>query len=210
MFTGLVEEVGSVVRLEQGYNVCRLSIAADKIFSDLKIGDSVAVNGVCLTAERIDGNIFTADVMNETLRRSNLGELTSGSHVNLERAMSAGGRFGGHIVSGHIDETGRIISVERDDNAVIMRIQADNIRYVVEKGSVAIDGISLTVADVGRDNFSVSLIPHTREVTVLKYKNKGSVVNLEFDIIGKYVERLCGMQNEKKGITMEYLIENGF
>jgi len=209
MFTGLIEEVGTVINLERGYNICRISISAEKIFSDLKIGDSVAVNGVCLTAENINKNIFTADVMNETLRRSNLGELTAGSRVNLERAMKADGRFGGHIVSGHIDETGRIISVERDDNAVIMRIKADNTRYAAEKGSVAVDGISLTVADVNKDDFSVSLIPHTREVTVLKYKNKGSVVNIEFDIIGKYVERLCGGGKEK-GITVEFLRENGF
>ncbi len=208
MFTGLIEEIGETVRLERGYNVCRLSIRADKIFSDLKTGDSVAVNGVCLTAERIDGNIFTADVMNETLKRSNLGLLKTGDSVNLERAMKADGRFGGHIVSGHIDETGRIESVFQDENAVIIKIAADNLKYVIEKGSVAIDGISLTVVDVSDRDFSVSIIPHTRSSTTLKNKNKGGIVNLEFDAVGKYVERL--LSTNKKGITMEYLIENEF
>lgn len=216
MFTGLIEETGTVIKLERGYNLCRLSIKADKIFSDLTAGDSVAVNGVCLTADKIDGNIFTADVMNETLKRSNLGELKSGSSVNLERAMLAGERFGGHIVSGHIDETGRIISVTRDDNAVIIKIAADNLKYVVEKGSIAIDGISLTVTDVSKDDFSVSIIPHTLENTILKNKNKGSIVNLEFDIVGKYIEKFfqcigSGSINSKGGgITFDYLIENGF
>lgn len=211
MFTGLIEETGTVIKLEKGYNLCRLSIKADKIFSDLKIGDSVSVNGVCLTADKIDGNIFTADVMNETLRRSNLGELTSGYQVNLERAVPAGGRLGGHIVSGHIDETGRIISVTRDDNAVIIKISADNLKYIVEKGSIAIDGISLTVTEVNEHDFSVSVIPHTRENTALKNKNKGSIVNLEFDITGKYIEKFIqDIYKKSGGITVDYLIENGF
>ncbi|MCH5186562.1 MAG: riboflavin synthase [Oscillospiraceae bacterium] len=209
MFTGLIEETGTVIKLERGYNICRLSIKAEKIFSDLKTGDSVAVNGVCLTAESIDGNIFTADVMNETLRRSNLGKLSPGSPVNLERAMPANGRFGGHIVSGHIDETGRIVSVTRDDNAVIIRIAADNMRYITEKGSVALDGISLTVAEVTDRDFTVSVIPHTRKMTALRYKDKGSEVNIEFDIIGKYVERFAGKKEESR-ITLDYLKENGF
>ena len=186
------------------------------ILEDLKIGDSVAVNGVCLTATSIGAGGFTADVMHETLNRSSLGALQKGSHVNLERAMLANGRFGGHIVSGHIDGTGTIGSIQKDDNALWYTILADAklLRYIVEKGSVTIDGISLTVADVQSDRFAVSLIPHTAKVTVLGEKRTGDIVNLETDIIGKYVEKLMKPTVEetkqKSGITMEFLAENGF
>lgn len=216
MFTGIVEEMGQIRSIVRGASSAVLSIEANLILEDLKIGDSVAVNGVCLTATSIGAGGFTADVMHETLNRSSLGALQKGSHVNLERAMIANGRFGGHIVSGHIDGTGTIGSIQKDDNALWYTILADAklLRYIVEKGSVTIDGISLTVADVQSDRFAVSLIPHTAKVTVLGEKRTGDIVNLETDIIGKYVEKLLKPAEEetkqKSGITMEFLAENGF
>lgn len=216
MFTGIVEEMGQIRSIVRGASSAVLSIEANLILEDLKIGDSVAVNGVCLTATSIGAGGFTADVMHETLNRSSLGALQKGSHVNLERAMIANGRFGGHIVSGHIDGTGTIGSIQKDDNALWYTILADAklLRYIVEKGSVTIDGISLTVADVQSDRFAVSLIPHTAKVTVLGEKRTGDIVNLETDIIGKYVEKLMKPAVEetkqKSGITLEFLAENGF
>ncbi len=192
MFTGIVEEMGTIRSIRRGAHSAVLSIGADTVLSDLKIGDSVAVNGVCLTATALDGGGFTADVMHETLHRSSLGALSPGQPVNLERAMAADGRFGGHIVSGHIDGTGTIAALRRDDNAVWYTVSAAPalLRYIVEKGSIAIDGISLTVAAVEADRFSVSVIPHTAAVTMLGDKRPGDTVNLETDIIGKYVEKL--------------------
>lgn len=219
MFTGIIEEKGTVLDIYKTSVAARIKVAGNRIFSDLKIGDSVAVNGVCLTAAEISEETFTADVMNETFSRSSLAELKKGSHVNLERAMSAGGRFGGHIVAGHVDGTGKIRGIEKDDNAVRYEIEAaqEILRYIVEKGSVAIDGISLTVTEVDSDSFSVSVIPHTAKETVLSEKNIGDRVNLENDIIGKYVERLMGFRQEKKenynksdDITMDFLAENGY
>lgn len=215
MFTGIVEELGTVRAIRRGTRSAVLSIGAELVLSDLKIGDSVAVNGVCLTATGKDSGGFTADVMHETLDRSSLGTLTPGSPVNLERAMPANGRFGGHIVSGHIDGTGTITAVRRDDNALWYTVQTDLklLRYVVEKGSVTIDGVSLTVASVEADRFSVSLIPHTAAVTVLGRKGPGDTVNLETDIIGKYVEKLLKPREEdpcEPGITLDFLRENGF
>lgn len=214
MFTGIVEELGTVRAIRRGAHSAVLSIGAELVLSDLKVGDSVAVNGVCLTAASVDGSGFTADVMHETLDRSSLGALTCGSRVNLERAMAADGRFGGHIVSGHIDGTGTITATRRDDNAVWYTVQADPklLRYVMEKGSVAIDGISLTVVSVEQDQFSVSIIPHTAAATALGQKRPGSTVNLETDIIGKYVEKLLCSQTEtpQRSITWDFLLENGF
>lgn len=212
MFTGIVEEIGTVRKIARGQKAY-LEIQADKIFSDIHIGDSIAVNGVCLTVTSFSGKVFTADVMNETFSRSSLGSLKAGSHVNLERAMPANGRFGGHIVSGHIDGTGKITNIKKDGNAVWYKISASEniIKYTVEKGSIAIDGISLTVARVERDNFSVSIIPHTSEETILSEKKLGDTVNLENDIIGKYVERFLNFDKTgKSGITMDFLAENGF
>ena len=217
MFTGIVEETGSIASIERGTSSAKLYIKGDKIFSDLALGDSVAVNGVCLTAASIEGNVFAADVMPETLRRSNLGTLTVGSEVNLERAMSANGRFGGHIVSGHIDGTGTITNMKREDNAVWVTIHAADsiLKFIIEKGSIAIDGISLTVAGLGDGFFKVSIIPHTGEETILLRKHRGDVVNLENDVIGKYVERLLsfGQGSGSSGsgsVSMELLAENGF
>lgn len=215
MFTGIVEEMGVLRSVRRGAHSAVLSIGAETVLSDLKIGDSVAVNGVCLTATTVDAGGFTADVMHETLNRSSLGALVPGSPVNLERAMAANGRFGGHMVAGHIDGTGTITARRQDDNAVWYTVSAapSLLRYIVEKGSIAIDGISLTVASVEADRFSVSVIPHTAAVTVLGRKRPGDIVNLETDLIGKYVEKLLRPAEDtapKGGISLKFLMENGF
>lgn len=216
MFTGIIEETGTVKSVVKGKLSAVLTIEADKVLEGTRVGDSIAVNGVCLTATSIAGKAFQADVMAETLRRSSLGTLGRGSRVNLERAMAADGRFGGHIVSGHIDGTGTVLSLKQEDNAVWVEIQAppEILRLIVEKGSIAIDGISLTVATVGEQSFSVSVIPHTGQETTLLQKKPGEVVNLENDVIGKYVERLLhfsGQKEQKKSnITMDFLAKNGF
>ena len=216
MFTGIVEELGTIRAIRRGASSAVLSIGAGTILDDLKVGDSVAVNGVCLTATQVDGGGFTADVMHETLDRSSLARLAPGDKVNLERAMAAGGRFGGHIVSGHIDATGTITDRRRDDNAVWYTVSAPAalLRYVVEKGSIAIDGISLTVAAVEADRFSVSVIPHTAAVTVLGGKRPGDPVNLEADLIGKYVEKLLRPAQappaRHSALSLEFLAEHGF
>ena len=225
MFTGIIEETGKIESVANGNKSAIITIIADKVLKGTKIGDSIAVNGVCLTVTSMSGNKFTADVMAETIRRSSLGTLKHGSKVNLERAMAADGRFGGHIVSGHIDGTGVIRSLEREDNAVWVEIETPDklLKYIVEKGSIAIDGISLTVAKLTDDSFSVSVIPHTGEETTLLAKKPGDIVNLENDIVGKYVERLMNFNTSQKSpfdnktatstksnITMDFLTENGF
>lgn len=218
MFTGIIEEVGTVASIKKGANSAVLTIQARTILDDVKLGDSIAVNGVCLTVTALTPSAFSADVMHETLNRSSLGKLHSGSTVNLERAMAANGRFGGHIVSGHIDGTGVISQIERDDNAVWYTIQADAgiLRYIIEKGSIAIDGISLTVAKVSAKDFSVSIIPHTAANTTLAARRSGDVVNLENDCIGKYVEKLLGQPapqtntSTKSNITMALLAQAGY
>lgn len=216
MFTGIVEEVGKIIDVKKGANSSRLIIGAEKIFSDMNVGDSVAVNGVCLTVTDFEKNMFWADVMSETLSRSSLGSLKKGSLVNLERAMAANGRFGGHIVSGHIDGTGVIKSMKKDDIAVWVSISAPKniLKFIVEKGSVALDGISLTVAEIGDDEFKVSVIPHTGGNTSLLLKKAGDIVNIENDIIGKYVERLMSFKTDStaksSGISLEFLADNGF
>lgn len=217
MFTGIIEELGTVKAVKKGAKSAVLSIEAGKIFDDIHLGDSIAVNGVCLTVTEYSGNIFKADVMNETLMRSSLGSLKTGSKVNLERAMAANGRFGGHIVSGHIDGTGVISDLTKDDIAVWVTIKTTPgiLRLIVEKGSIAIDGISLTVARVSEIDFAVSIIPHTGANTTLLMKNKGDVVNLENDITGKYIEKLLGLTKEhetksESKITREFLTKYGF
>ena len=194
MFTGIIEEVGRVLSVRKGAHSCVLTVKASTVLEDVHLGDSIATNGVCLTVTDFSKETFSADVMPETLNRSSLGALRPGSPVNLERAMLAGGRFGGHIVSGHIDGTGIIRSIKEDDNAVWYTIEANPAitRLIVEKGSIAIDGISLTVAGVIDTSVSVSIIPHTRAQTNLVSKRVGDVVNFENDCIGKYVERLLG------------------
>jgi riboflavin synthase len=217
MFTGIIEETGEYLGLQKGASSAVLTIRASKVLSGTAVGDSIAVNGVCLTVVRLFPDRFLADVMPETLRRSTLGDLKTGDQVNLERAMAADGRFGGHIVAGHVDGTGVIRSIRPESNAVLYTISADPkiLRYIVEKGSVAIDGISLTVASLADDSFTVSVIPHTREITALAFRKAGDQVNLENDIIGKYVERLImpGSSNTSdsgSGISMDFLVENGF
>ena len=215
LFTGIVEELGTVKQVVSGSAWGQIEIAGQKVLEGTKLGDSIAVNGVCLTVTNLRSDSFTADVMAETMRRSNLGSLKKGDQVNLERAMAAAGRFGGHIVSGHIDGTGTITALRKDDNAVWYTVQAapSLLRYIVEKGSITIDGISLTVASVEPDRFSVSIIPHTAAVTILGQKRAGDIVNLETDIIGKYVEKLLqprAEQPKSSGISLEFLINNGF
>lgn len=216
MFTGIIEDIGDVISIRHEGDSAILEIKSKKIMDDVKLGDSIAVNGVCLTARSISGDTFTADVMAETLRRSSLGTLKSGSKVNLERAMLLNGRFGGHIVSGHIDGTGTIVNTKREANAVWVEISADSkiLKFIIEKGSIAIDGISLTVAYVDEKVFKVSIIPHTASETTLLTKKVGDIVNLENDIVGKYVENLLrpadDLKPAGKGLSMETLIENGF
>lgn len=215
MFTGIVEEVGTIERIQRGVHSAILHIRAQNILNDLHLGDSVAVNGVCLTVVSFHAQGFAADVMHETLNRSTLSALRGGSRVNLERAMPANGRFGGHIVAGHVDGTGTVRGVERDDNAIWYTIQAEAgvLRYVVEKGSIAVDGISLTVATVGKEEFFVSVIPHTAQVTVLRDRKPGDQVNLETDVIGKYVEKLLTPppdQPSERGLTLEFLTRCGY
>lgn len=217
MFTGIIEEVGVIDSIKKGTRSSKLWISGEKIFEDLKLGDSVAVNGVCLTVSYFKGKTFEADVMSETLSRSSLGNLKAGSRVNLERAMAANGRFGGHIVSGHIDGVGSIFKMQRDDNAVWIGIKTDMklSKYIIEKGSIAIDGISLTVARESEREFWVSIIPHTGSETTLLQKQVGDIVNLENDVIGKYVERFVNYK-EKEGtfktstITRDFLVKSGF
>lgn len=215
MFTGIIEETGNVKGIKKGINSSTLSIEGNLIFSDIKIGDSIAVNGVCLTVKEFSEKNFVADVMHETLKRSTLGNLVAGNLINLERAMSANGRFGGHMVSGHIDGTGKIKRIREDGNAKLYTIEADKkiIGYIVEKGSIAIDGISLTVMSVSTMEFTVSVIPHTLKSTVLLNKKTGEEVNLENDIIGKYVEKILELKNEKKtetSITKDFLEKTGY
>jgi len=220
MFTGIIEEIGKITGVIKGQRSSQLWVQGAVIIDDLKLGDSVAVNGVCLTVSQLSENKWMADVMSETLSRSNLGDLKGGSVVNLERAMPANGRFGGHIVAGHIDGTGRIIQIIKDDNAVIFEIGAPLkiLRYIIEKGSIAIDGISLTVIEMTADSFKVSIIPHTIKQTILGIKKPGDPVNLENDLVGKYIEKLLlnpapktDRNLEKSaGLTIDFLTEAGF
>lgn len=211
MFTGIVEELGTLAAVKRGANSAVLNINALLVTRDMKIGDSISVNGVCLTVTGFDAKSFRADVMHETLNRSSLAYVHTGARVNLERAMSASGRFGGHIVLGHVDGVGEIFDIRRDDNAVIYTIRADSsvLRYIVGKGSVAVDGISLTVAEVTDTYFIISMIPHTAAATALSDKKRGDRVNIETDVIGKYVERLLTKQSNA-GITIDKLKEYGF
>ena len=192
MFTGIIEELGKVSAIEKQPDAIRLTISCGKVLSDLKRGDSISCSGTCLTAMEIDGSSFTADVMLETLKRSSLSEVKVGDVINLERAMQHETRFGGHIVQGHVDGVGEVISREKSDNWdwVRIRIPADLMKYLVMKGSITIDGISLTVNELGDDHIAVSLIPETLEVTTLGYKNPGDKVNVEADVLAKHIERL--------------------
>lgn len=215
MFTGIIEEIGRIEQIQKGRHSAVLTIRAQIIPEDLKAGDSIAVNGICLTVTSFSSGSFSADVMHETLNRSTFAHLKRNSRVNLERAMPANGRFGGHIVTGHVDGVGKIIGIRRDDTAIWYTLQAEPsvMRYIVEKGSVAIDGISLTVARKFSDRFSVSAIPHTVRVTTLNERREGDLVNLENDIIGKYVDRLlnpAAAQQADGTLTKEFLFKCGY
>jgi riboflavin synthase len=217
MFTGIVEEIGHIRRIQRGELWIALEISAKKVLLGVKLGDSIAVNGTCLTVTSFTASTFTVDVMPETMKKTSLVSLGIGSPVNLERAMAAGDRFGGHFVSGHVDGTGIIKGKKPYGNAVLVIIEAseDILRYVIPKGSVSIDGISLTVVDTDSSTLTVSIIPHTLQETVLKYKNSGDVVNLECDMIGKYIERFILLRENKdkkksSSLTEEFLIDNGF
>lgn len=211
MFTGIIEEIGKVISLRRLTKSASLRIAARQVLTDVRLGDSIAVCGVCLTVTRFDGESFEADVMPETLARSTLGSLQSGSLVNLERAMAANGRFGGHLVTGHIDGRGALVELRREDKALWFRIRAEAriLRYIIEKGSITIDGISLTVARVTEQDFSVSVIPHTAQQTTLSARRVGDLVNLENDCIGKYIEKLA-FPTAGGGITQDFLNKFGF
>ncbi len=210
MFTGIIEEVGEIVNISHHAKSSKITIGAKKIFDDLALGDSISTNGVCLTVSDFTHSQFTADIMNESLSRSNLGNLRVGHFVNLERAMSVNGRFGGHIVSGHIDGTGKIINIKKEDNAIWYTIGTHKniMNYIVEKGSIAIDGVSLTVADLTNSSFKVSVIPHTISNTILNVKKIGDKVNLENDLFAKYIEKFILNDNER--ITKTKLTQFGF
>lgn len=212
MFTGIIEEVGTVKSIEKNHRSLLLKISAKKVISDLSIGDSIAVNGICLTATSFNHNSFSVDVMNESIVSTSLSTLKNGNLVNLERAMPANGRFGGHIVSGHIDGTGEIISTSKCGIATIYTIKTspEILKYIIKKGSIAIDGISLTVLNVSKDNFEVSIIPHTSKNTILNFKKVGDVVNLENDLIGKYVEKLFLRSDDNSSITRDFLYKHGY
>lgn len=225
MFTGIIEEKGQIRRVVSGHESGSIEIKARKVMEGTKLGDSIAVNGVCLTVTSFTRDGFTADVMAETLRRTNLGSLGIGSYVNLERAMAADGRFGGHIVAGHVDGVGTVKSLKPEGNAIWVTIEApaEILNLIVEKGSICIDGISLTVAYIDSSVFKVSIIPHTGEETTLLEKKPGDIVNLENDVVGKYIEKLLGVygingvkpkqaepEPKKSSISLEYLMENGF
>lgn len=215
MFTGIIEEIGTIKGIKRGNRSVVLEVKAKKVLEDLKVGDSIATNGVCLTVISFSGGSFCADVMPETMQRSNLGELRAGSPVNLERALTLNGRLGGHIVSGHVDGMGQIVGKEKDENAIWITIatSADLLRYIVDKGSITIDGISLTVVAVTDSEFTVSIIPHTQDETTLVKKQVGDNVNLENDVIAKYVEKLmrpAAPAEPKGGLTLDFLLANGF
>jgi riboflavin synthase len=220
MFTGLVEEVGAVESITGNQDAKRMVIRAQKVLDGVKIGDSIAVNGICLTVTAHSTKHFHVDVMPETLRHTNLRELKRGQSVNVERALRLGDRFGGHLVSGHIDGTGTILSRQLHANAVLFRIKASNelLRYMIPRGSICIDGISLTLVEVTQDSFSVSIIPHTLASTSLQDRKPGDVVNVETDMIGKYVERLLhpfkadqtNAHVRPGGLNLAFLQENGF
>ncbi|MDU2196852.1 MAG: riboflavin synthase [Peptostreptococcaceae bacterium] len=219
MFTGIIEEIGVIKNITANSKSGKITILANKILEDTNLGDSIAVNGVCLTVSSINKNEFVADIMMETIRATNLGKLNIKDKVNLERAMSISSRFGGHIVTGHVDTVGIIQEFKREENAVWVSIRAEEefLKNMIYKGSIAIDGISLTVAYVDNKIFKVSIIPHTKSKTTILEKNVGNIVNLESDVIGKYIRHFLDTdtkennnKNVKNSIDLEFLIKNGF
>lgn len=211
MFTGIIEEIGTIEKMQKNNHSCVLVIKAFRILEDMNLGDSISVNGICLTVTSFNKYTFNVDVMNETWRRTALEKLKCGSCVNLERAVPVNGKLGGHIVTGHIDGTGIIKAIRQDNNAIWYQITAHNkiLSLIVEKGSIAIDGISLTVAKVSKTSFSVSVIPHTLEQTTLKSKKVNDLVNLENDILGKYIEKFLN-NTSRVTLSKDFLHLNGF
>ncbi|MCT8138810.1 riboflavin synthase [Anaerobacillus sp. CMMVII] len=214
MFTGIIEEVGTIEQIKQSGDAIVMTIASKKLLIDAHLGDSIAVNGVCLTVTSFDKERFTVDLMPETVRNTSLRQLSRGSKVNLERAMAAGGRFGGHFVSGHVDGVGEIFKKHRQDNAIYYEIKIPkNIRkYIIMKGSVAVDGTSLTVFGVTEDTFTISIIPHTLSETILGLKGPSDVVNIECDMIGKYIEQFIEQRQGRSNssLSASFLEEHGF
>ena len=215
MFTGLIEEIGEVDKIAKSAKSAQITIKSKKVLEDIKLGDSISTNGVCLTVVKFDKNSFVVDVMPETMRRSNLKNIKSGSRVNLERAMQLGDRLGGHIVSGHVDGIGIIKSIDKEDNATWVSIETslDIMKYMINKGSVTVDGISLTIAKVEDEVFKVSIIPTTKGETTLLDKHIGDELNVECDVVGKYIERFMIFNQEeasKSSIDINFLKENGF
>lgn len=214
MFTGIIEELGKIKSFERFSNGAELTVECKDILSDIKIGDSICVNGVCQTVTEFNSTSFSVMLSDETLNVTDFSDTKQGDYVNLERALALNSRLGGHIVSGHIDCTGRLISLKKLSNFYNLEfeIPQENSKYVVYKGSVTIDGISLTVAEVNENRLTVAIIPHTYENTVLKYLKTGDSVNIETDILAKYVEKLLGFKDNKTKdtINMEFLKENGF
>lgn len=217
MFTGIIEEVGTLQEFSLGNGFGVMEIKCSSVLEDTKIGDSIATNGVCLTVKEMSAGSFKAEVMGETLAKSNLGTLKVGDKLNLERALRLSDRLGGHIVSGHIDGVGKIVSIKEENNGTWFSISAPKevLKYVIYKGSIGIDGISLTVAYVDDEIFKVSVIPHTLDNTILPIKKVNSVVNLECDLVGKYIEKLFNGQNtneniEKRDISLDFLKNSGF
>ena len=211
MFTGIIEEMGNVKALRREAGAARLIISASTVLGSTALGDSICVNGVCLTVVDIGKSEFSADVANETLKVTDLGQLQVGQKVNLERALQLSSRIGGHLVTGHVDAVGRIREKRQEGNSWRVFIEAPEtaLHYIIKKGSVAVDGISLTVADVDIAGFSIAMIPHTAKLTTLGFKSAGDSVNLETDIIGKYVERLLSARVEG-GLNLEFLRGHGF
>jgi len=211
MFTGIIEELGGVKALRRDAGAARLTISASAVLDGTIVGDSICVNGVCLTVIDLNKNVFSADIAVETLKVTNLGELRIGDKVNLERALRLSARIGGHLVNGHIDSIGHIRGKREEGNGWRISIDAPEsiLRYIIKKGSIAIDGISLTVADVDKTGFSIAMIPHTGKLTTLGFKSAGATVNLEVDIIGKYVERLLSGRLES-GVSLDLLKRNEF
>ena len=212
MFTGIIEEIGKVDAVRRGAHSSQITLRASEVIKDIRLGDSICTNGVCLTVVAFDTHSFTVDVMPETMSKTNLGDLRQGSQVNLERALRLSDRLGGHLVSGHIDGTGRIALRRKDENAEWFRISAGKelLRYIVGKGSVAVDGISLTVVEANEDSFTVSLIPHTQAVTTLYGKKAGDTGNIECDMIAKYLEKLMNNGRGEGRISLDFLASKGF
>ncbi|MTI70639.1 MAG: riboflavin synthase [Firmicutes bacterium] len=212
MFTGIVEEIGVVKSIKKGSTSAKIIIKAKKILEDINLGDSISTNGVCLTVTDFNDDSFSVDVMPETIRKSSLRNLKKNSKVNLERALSLNKRLGGHIVSGHIDGVGHIKNIKREENAVWLSIKPPRelFKYIIDKGSIAIDGVSLTIAYVDNDIFKVSIIPHTKDETILLDKTIGGEINLECDMLAKYIEKLTSFNINKDNISKDFLMKNGF